>query len=69
MKSKEHTTQVRDKVVEKSKAKNSIPKAFSSFGNGALLSPSSGNGKIMAQLKTYQNLKAEQGDHWSEMQP
>ena len=45
------------------------------MSHGALFNPSSGNGKSMAQLQTYQdmavhlNLQAEQGEHWSEMQP
>ena len=70
MKAKEHTRQVRDKVVEKFKPglgykKN--PKLWTS--HGALFNLSSENGKSMAQLQTYQdmtvhlNWQAGQGEH------
>ena len=57
MKAKKHTRQVRDKVVEKFKARlgyKKNPKLCTS--HGALSNPSSESGKSMAQLQTYHDM-------------
>ena len=58
MKAKEHTRQVRDKVVEKYKAGLGYKKNLPSFEHltELLFNPSSENGKSMGQLQTYQDM-------------
>ena len=74
MKPKEHTRQVRDKVVEKFKAWLGYEKISQTL-NISWSTASPENGKSIAPLQTYQdmvfhlNWQAGQGEHWSEKQP
>ncbi len=70
MRTKELARQVRDKVVEKYKAGFGSKKYSKLWpSHGALLNPSSENGKSTAQPQTYQvkaihlNWQAGQGEH------